>query len=123
MTEDGYAAVVERLSQDRRICVTTHESPDGDALGSLLGAGIALRGAGYDVAFYLSGSDAYPAEYRFLPVEEIDRQPPADAAGARPVRLRLRQRSPHRPRTRACSSASRVWSTSTTTTTTPASAT
>ena len=80
MTEDGYAAVVERLSQDRRICVTTHESPDGDALGSLLGAGLALRGAGYDVAFYLSGSDAYPAEYRFLPVEEIDRQPPADAA-------------------------------------------
>jgi phosphoesterase RecJ-like protein len=78
--EDGYAAVVERLSQDRRICVTTHESPDGDALGSLLGAGLALRGAGYDVAFYLSGSDAYPAEYRFLPVEEIERQPPADAA-------------------------------------------
>ena len=77
--EDGYAAVVERLSQDRRICVTTHD-PDGDALGSVLGAGIALRGAGYDVAFYLSGSDAYPAEYRFLPVEEIDRQPPADAA-------------------------------------------
>ena len=79
--EDGYAAVVERLSQDRRLCVTTHESPDGDALGSVLGAGLALRGAGYDVAFYLSGSDgSRPPEYRFLPVEEIERQPPADAA-------------------------------------------
>jgi bifunctional oligoribonuclease and PAP phosphatase NrnA len=80
MSEAGYAAVVERLRQDRKICVTTHESPDGDALGSLLGAGLALRAAGYDVAFYLSGTDEYPAEYRFLPVEEIEREPPADAA-------------------------------------------
>src|SRR3954447_15044479 len=80
MSETGYAAVTERLRQDRRICVTTHESPDGDALGSLLGAGLALRAAGYDVTFYLSGSDEYPAEYRFLPVQEIRREPPADAA-------------------------------------------
>jgi phosphoesterase RecJ-like protein len=76
--EQEYAAVARRLADDARICATTHESPDGDALGSLLGVGIALREAGRDVVLYLAGSEAFPDEYRFLATELISRTPPED---------------------------------------------
>jgi phosphoesterase RecJ-like protein len=78
LTAADFDAVVARLREDRRICATTHESPDGDALGSLVGAGLALRAAGRDVVLYLSGSDPFPAEYHFLPLDLIQRTPPDD---------------------------------------------
>jgi phosphoesterase RecJ-like protein len=60
------------------LCLTTHESPDGDAIGSLLGAGLALEGAGRDVRFYLAGATPLPHEYGFLAVDRIEREPPGD---------------------------------------------
>ena len=39
-------AVVAALRDNDRFLVTSHEAPDGDALGSLLGTGLALEGAG-----------------------------------------------------------------------------
>jgi hypothetical protein len=41
--------------------VTSHEAPDGDALGSLLGSGLALRALGKDVVMFLGGRAPLPA--------------------------------------------------------------
>ena len=42
-TEADLAAVAEALRSNDRFIVTTHENPDGDALGSLLAMTFALR--------------------------------------------------------------------------------
>src|SRR3990172_7563939 len=41
--------VAKRIRSWRRIIVTSHRDPDGDALGSSLGLAFALRAGGYDV--------------------------------------------------------------------------
>ncbi len=51
------------------ILLLTHERPDGDALGSLLGAAWMLRAAGHQVSAY--SRDGVPASYRFLPGCEL----------------------------------------------------
>ena len=53
-------AVVEALRSHDRFLVTTHENPDGDALGSLLAATLALRQLGKDVYMYLAGHAPLP---------------------------------------------------------------
>jgi phosphoesterase RecJ-like protein len=78
VSDASYAEIARLLPEGPPLCLTTHESPDGDAIGSLLGAGTALEGAGRDVRFYLAGSTPMPHEYRFLPLERIERVPPAD---------------------------------------------
>src|SRR5438876_9747072 len=72
-------AVVEALRSHDRFLVTTHENPDGDALGSLLAATLGLRQLGKDVAMYLYGDAPLPTEYGFMPLDELARRPPADA--------------------------------------------
>ncbi len=74
-----FDAVVEALAGHDRFLVVTHENPDGDALGSMLGATLGLRSLGKDAVMHLAGSAALPAEYGFLPLEEVLREPPADA--------------------------------------------
>jgi len=71
-------AVVDVLRTHDRFAVVAHENPDGDALGSLLGAGLGLRDAGKDVVLYLAGPGPLPAEYRFLDLSEVTRELPAD---------------------------------------------
>ena len=66
-------AVVEALRSHDRFLVTTHENPDGDALGSLLAATLALRQLGKDVYMYLAGHAPLPGEYTFMPLEELKR--------------------------------------------------
>jgi phosphoesterase RecJ-like protein len=58
--------------------VVAHENPDGDALGSLLGATLGLRALGKDAVMYLAGNGPMPAEYRFLDLSEIGHELPAD---------------------------------------------
>ncbi len=70
-------AVVEALRSHDRFLVTTHENPDGDALGSLLAATLALRQLGKDVYMYLAGHAPLPSEYTFMPLEELKRTLPA----------------------------------------------
>ena len=58
-------AAVEALRSHDRFLVTTHENPDGDALGSLLAVTLALRGLGKDATMYLSGHaplEVYPLD-------------------------------------------------------------
>ena len=71
-------AVVEALRSHDRFLVTTHENPDGDALGSLLAVTLALRQLGKDVYMYLAGHAPLPAEYTFMPLEELKRTVPDD---------------------------------------------
>jgi phosphoesterase RecJ-like protein len=58
-------AAAAAIRDGHRFVVTTHENPDGDALGSLLALHLALRELGKDSVMVL-GEQAIPAEYRFL---------------------------------------------------------
>jgi phosphoesterase RecJ-like protein len=72
-------AVVEALRSHVRFLVTTHENPDGDALGSLLAVTLALRGLGKDATMYLSGHAPLPGEYAFMALDGLARDVPEDA--------------------------------------------
>jgi bifunctional oligoribonuclease and PAP phosphatase NrnA len=73
-------AIADALRGHDRFLVVTHENPDGDALGSLLAATIALTQLGKDAVMYLAGDTPLPREYAFMPLEELVREPPPDAA-------------------------------------------
>ena len=73
-------AVVEEIRGRDRFLVTTHENPDGDALGSLLATHLALRSLGKDSVMFLAGPAPLPGEYRFLELEELRRELPADTS-------------------------------------------
>ncbi|MGH3049907.1 MAG: DHH family phosphoesterase, partial [Gaiellaceae bacterium] len=72
-------AIADALRAHERFLVVTHESPDGDALGSLLAATLALRSLGKDAVMYLAGDVPLPREYSFMPFETLVRTPPEDA--------------------------------------------
>jgi phosphoesterase RecJ-like protein len=73
------AAVSAALRQHERFLITTHENPDGDALGSLLAMKHALAQLGKDAVMYLADGAPLPSEYRFMELDELRRQLPADA--------------------------------------------
>ena len=78
-TAADLGAVVEAIRGRERFLVTTHENPDGDALGSLLATHLALEALGKDSVMFLAGPAPLPGEYRFLPLEGLLRELPADA--------------------------------------------
>lgn len=57
--------IIEALRGARRVFITTHVVPDGDAVGSLLGAKLALANLGKQCVAGLS--DPVPPSLRFLP--------------------------------------------------------
>ena len=67
------------LREHGRFLVTTHENPDGDALGSLLASKLALEQLGKDATMYLGGEAPLPAEYSFMELDGLLRQVPEDA--------------------------------------------
>ena len=73
-------AVVEAIRSHDRFLVTTHENPDGDALGSILAMKLALEQLGKDAFLYLSGIISLPSEYAFMNLGAVSRELPADAA-------------------------------------------
>jgi phosphoesterase RecJ-like protein len=75
---DDVTAVADAIRENDRFVVATHENPDGDALGSMLGVTLGLRELGKDVVMYLSGAAPTPAEYRFLDLSDVRRELPAD---------------------------------------------
>jgi phosphoesterase RecJ-like protein len=72
-------AIADAVRQHERFLVVTHENPDGDALGSLLAATLALRRLGKDADMYLPGRTPLPGEYGFMPLDDLTREPPGDA--------------------------------------------
>jgi len=73
-------AIADALREHDRFLVVTHENPDGDALGSLLAATLALRHLGKDAVMYLPGATPLPGEYAFMPLDDLVREAPADAS-------------------------------------------
>jgi phosphoesterase RecJ-like protein len=71
-------AVVAALREHDRFLVATHESPDGDALGSLLATTLALRQLGKNVVMYLAGAGPLPGEYAFMQLDGLLRELPED---------------------------------------------
>jgi bifunctional oligoribonuclease and PAP phosphatase NrnA len=77
-TTTDFAAVLDALRSNERFLVVTHENPDGDALGSMLGATLGLWALGKDVVMYLTGDAPLPGEFGFLPLAELRRDLPDD---------------------------------------------
>ena len=75
-------AVVDTLRANDRFVVTSHDNPDGDAIGSLLATHLALEGLGKESVMVLGGSAPLPGEYHFLGLEEhgLARSAPPDTA-------------------------------------------
>lgn len=65
----------ERLRSAERILIVSHIRPDGDAVGSLLGMGLALQSAGKDIQMVLE--DGVPATFQHLPGSEHVRTRPS----------------------------------------------
>jgi bifunctional oligoribonuclease and PAP phosphatase NrnA len=73
--------VAAEIKAADRFLLTTHENPDGDALGSLLATQRILEALGKDSVMFLAAKEfPLPVEYRFLPLEEVFHEPPADIA-------------------------------------------
>jgi phosphoesterase RecJ-like protein len=71
-------AVADAIRSHDRFLVVTHENPDGDAFGSLLGITLALRALGKDAVMYLAGDAPLPGEYGFLALGALQRSLPSD---------------------------------------------
>jgi phosphoesterase RecJ-like protein len=79
-TKSDLGAVAATLTGHDRFLVTTHENPDGDALGSLLAATLMLDALGKDVVMYLYGDVPIPSEYQFMELDRLTRTLPDDAS-------------------------------------------
>ena len=78
-SEATLADVAQELRSADRFLLTTHEGPDGDALGSLLATHKLLQQLGKDSVMFLAAKEfPLPVEYRFLPLEEVFHEPPVD---------------------------------------------
>lgn len=74
MKEAELFEIHQRIQAAQRLLIVSHVRPDGDAVGSLLGLGLALRGAGKEVRMVLS--DGVPPALRFLPGSDQIRHRP-----------------------------------------------
>ena len=76
---DDRAQVIEALSGADKLLLTTHENPDGDALGSLRSMQLMLEALGKDSQMYMRGDQfPLPHEYRHMPFDDVIHDPPAD---------------------------------------------
>ncbi|HEX6270167.1 MAG TPA: bifunctional oligoribonuclease/PAP phosphatase NrnA [Anaerolineales bacterium] len=64
MNEEIIGAIKERLEKSNKVVIASHVRPDGDAVGSLLGMGLALQNAGKSVQMVLV--DGVPSAYNHL---------------------------------------------------------
>ena len=77
-TRSDLSAVAEAIREHDRFLLAVHENPDGDALGSLLAAKLTLDALGKDSVMFLPGQAPLPAEYKFMPLEDVRRELPDD---------------------------------------------
>ena len=72
--------VVEELKDGEKFLLTTHENPDGDALGSLVAMHKMLNLMGKDNTMFMSADEfPFPFEYRSLPLDDVSHVLPDDA--------------------------------------------
>ena len=76
-----HEAVLAELRTADKLLLTTHENPDGDALGSLLAMQWILEQLGKQSVMYMSPDEfPLPWEYRAWTFDGIAGAPPADVA-------------------------------------------
>ena len=63
--ENIHALIRKRIASVQTVMITTHLRPDGDAIGALLGLGLALEGAGKVVQ--MVSLDGVPSAFKHLP--------------------------------------------------------
>jgi bifunctional oligoribonuclease and PAP phosphatase NrnA len=72
-------AVVDELRRADKLLLVTHENPDGDALGSLLGMHLILEQLGKDSVMFMSADQfPLPYEYQRMHLEEVRHDLPGD---------------------------------------------
>ncbi len=64
MDDETAGVIKERLAESKNVIIASHVRPDGDAIGSLLGLGLALRAAGKSVQMVLV--DGIPSSFKHL---------------------------------------------------------
>ncbi len=79
-TQTDLRKIADAIRSHDRFVVTTHENPDGDALGSLVAMTLALRELGKDAVMYLFGEVPLPREYRFMALADLVRTLPNDVS-------------------------------------------
>jgi phosphoesterase RecJ-like protein len=73
--------VLDAIRASERFLLVTHENPDGDALGSLVGLHGVLRALGKDSVMFMAADEwPLPYEYRFFQVEGMRPDIPSDVA-------------------------------------------
>ena len=73
--------VIEELRQADKLLLTTHENPDGDALGSLLATQHVLAKLGKDALMFMAADEfPLPHEYRHMNFNGVLNAPPADVS-------------------------------------------
>ena len=71
--------VLRAIRTGERFFLTTHEKPDGDAVGSLAGMQQVLAALGKDAVAFLAADELpLPYEYRFIELEGLVTEPPED---------------------------------------------
>lgn len=71
--------VLAELRDAGRFILVTHENPDGDALGSLVGMQRVLTALGKDSVMFMSADEfPLPYEYRFFQLDGLVSTPPED---------------------------------------------
>jgi phosphoesterase RecJ-like protein len=83
MSANGASAsrvqALRAIREHERFCLTTHERPDGDAVGSLAAMQLVLTALGKDSVTYMPAHEfPLPYEYRFIQLEGLTTEPPAD---------------------------------------------
>jgi len=64
MNNGTTGVIKERLEKSKNVVIASHVRPDGDAVGSMLGLGLALRDAGKSVQMVLV--DGVPSSFKYL---------------------------------------------------------
>ena len=92
----GQEEVLAELRSSDKLLLTTHENPDGDALGSLLAMHWILEQLGKDTLMFMSPDEfPLPWEYRGWTFERLVGAPPGGRRRAHDRVPRLRQHRPH----------------------------
>ncbi len=67
--------IKERLAEAKKAVIASHVRPDGDAIGSLLGLGLALKDAGKSVEMVLA--DGVPSSFKYLEGSDLIKKEPS----------------------------------------------
>ena len=67
--------IKERLAEAKNVVIASHVRPDGDAIGSLLGLGLALKDAGKSVEMVLA--DGVPSSFKHLEGSDLIKKEPS----------------------------------------------